>query len=457
MSQAVLQRGLFGTDYAVSPDCTICEKHITGDVYKDPDGEDICSDCFDLNGYAICPECSETFDKNDLIENPNGDDWCQNCIDDNCFECDNCGNIEWDDERTTVSVRRGYRSEEESACRSCAEDTLACSDCGNSIYSNDAIEYAGYEYICECCYEQSYHTCDSCGRIIHHDDSYCTDSGIYCENCRSCYGEDFDPSGFSNSSGSLTDIGSARCFGVELETDGCDGYIDLKGSGAWGAKDDCTVSGKEFFSAILNGDDGLEAIEEWGNLADRNGWDAGSSAGYHLHLDMRNESDDSLYAIAYAYRVTERVWFSFVPRRRHSGTYSCRIRWNASDIDASVREGSSFYTFTRGNDRYQWCNITAYNCHSTFEIRLHHGTCDSEEVINWVKAHTRFADWASDLGYEGVKEVFEEFDWSDANGLFLFIIREIWKDYPLSDYYANKARHYNHGWLTSSIGCEEVS
>jgi hypothetical protein len=248
----------------------------------------------------------------------------------------------------------------------------------------------------------------------------------------------------------MTEIGSTRCFGVELETDECEGYQDLEGSGAWGAKNDCTVEGKEFYSDILNGDDGLAAIEEWGRLAERNGWDAGSSAGYHLHLDMRNESDDSLYAIAYAYRKTQEVWWSFVEGHRHSDTYSHACRWGCADVDAAVRDERSYYSFVGHGTRYNWCNLTAYGAHTTIEIRLHEGTCNGIEVANWVKAHTRFCDWASQLGYAGVKEAL---DGMDNDELFRLFMRDIWTDYPLCEYYADKARSYDHGFLTNSIGC----
>jgi hypothetical protein len=249
----------------------------------------------------------------------------------------------------------------------------------------------------------------------------------------------------------VTEIGSTRCFGVELETDECNGYFDLDGSAAWGAKDDCTVLGKEFYTDILSGDDGLEAIRELGRVADSNGWAAGNSSGYHLHLDMRGENDDSLYAVAYAYRKTEQVWFSFVNQRRRTGTYSRQMNICCADIDAAAAGGRSFYSFSSRGGRYFWCNLVAYGHHSTFEIRSHEGTCDDTEVINWIKAHTRFADWAAELGLAGVKEAL---DGMTDDDLFRFINREVWKDYPLAEYYAKKARRHNHGYLTESINLE---
>jgi hypothetical protein len=381
-----------------------------------------------------------------MDENPGGIVWCDDCIAANTFECEQCNDTTWDCEKVEVTVR-GHSND---ICKTCADtDTVECSDCNNIVYQNNCHETRDGDDVCDSCYDDSYGTCDDCGDVVHCDDLYCTDYSTHCEGCRP-YDADFDPSGFRNRSGSMTEIGSTRCYGVELETDECEGYHELENSGAWGAKDDCTVNGKEFYSAILNGDDGLAAIKKWGSLARRNGWDAGSSAGYHLHLDMRNESDDSLYAIAYAYRATQEVWFSFVDGSRLDNMYSHSCRWGCADVDAAVRGERSYCRFVGGSGRYNWCNLEAYGYHTTIEIRLHGGTCDGSEVINWVKAHTRFCDWASQLGYVGVKE---SLDGMSNDDMFRLFMRDIWTDYPLCEYYADKARKYDHGFLTESIGC----
>jgi hypothetical protein len=83
-----------------------------------------------------------------------------------------------------------------------------------------------------------------------------------------------------------------------------------------------------------------------------------------------------------------------------------------------------------------WFNTCSYDLLTTFELRLHEGTCDTEAIINWVKAHTRFADWASGKGFAGVKEALAGLD---EKALAELIGREAWKDEALCDYYAKKA------------------
>jgi hypothetical protein len=249
-------------------------------------------------------------------------------------------------------------------------------------------------------------------------------------------------------------VGSDRCFGVELETETCDGYYEaLSDHPAWGAKEDCSVSGKEFFSAILKGDAGLEAVDEIADIADENGWEVESNCGFHLHLDMRGEKRDSLYAIAYAYRATQDVWLSFVSRSRRDASYCHKCRWLCSDIDAAVARrnglGARFGNWAGSQDRYDWLTVSAYNVHSTIEIRLHHGTCDGEAVTNWIKANTRFADWASKLGYEGVKAALSGLS---VDEMFTLLCQEVWNDGDLTIYYGTRARHMDGTYLTTSVG-----
>ncbi len=436
--------------------CSVCEEEITGEIRGGTNGEELCDDCFDDSNLAVCPSCDTTVNCDDLVENPNGENWCGECVNDHCFICDSCGETAWDDD--CVEVRNCTRrlpyshcGTDDNLCSACAASkTVMCVDCTYTVYEEDTYTTADGEEICQSCYDDRYITCDGCGDIVHQDDSYCTDYSTHCENCRLDDG-DFSPDGFYNSSGEVSEVGSARCYGLELETDVCDGYSSLEGSLAWGAKDDCTVDGKEFYSDILSGNDGLKAIRELAELADRNNWVVSHSAGYHLHLDMRGESNDSLFAIAYAYRATESVWKSFIALHRLNHGYAHNCRWACADIDCAVRQEYSFYSFACHGTRYNWCNLTAFSVHSTIEIRSHEGTCDEEEICNWVKAHTRFCDWASKLGYKAVKQAL---DGLDNDEKFAVIVQEVWKDSDLSVYYGEKAKRRNHRFLTKSIGLE---
>jgi hypothetical protein len=232
-------------------------------------------------------------------------------------------------------------------------------------------------------------------------------------------------------------MGSERCFGLELETDDCDDYWVLNDSGAWGAKDDPTCNGKEFYSAILDGDEGLSAIAQFTAFANKNDWEISSNCGYHLHIDMRAENNDSLFAAAYAYRATQAMWRSFVGERRCNSVYCCQAEWTCADLDECRRTAGPFLWFIRHRirSRHTWLNLKAYGEHSTFEVRLHHASLDEEEISNWVKAHIRFTDWATTLGYARIKEILA---YGTLEYQFKVIACEAWQDEKLRDYYAKK-------------------
>lgn len=202
--------------------------------------------------------------------------------------------------------------------------------------------------------------------------------------------ENWDVSGWRNSSGRFDRIGSKRCFGVEIETAACDNHTELFGDAAWGAKEDCSVSGKEFVSDVFSGDDGLGEVERLCNFARRNDWHVDSACGLHVHLDARGESDDSLKSAACAYVASYAVWAELVDSDRLNNHY-CGP--SSADCD-EISRVSSFANFARYASRYEWINFSAYRGHTTFEVRLHHGSINAKEICNWIRAHAVYMDWA---------------------------------------------------------------
>jgi hypothetical protein len=356
----------------------------------------VCHNCLQNAGLSHCAACNETVPSADLIVT----------------------------RRDTVCVH-------------CAEDAgyFQCNGCEDWTHGYDGREGADGDCYCESCYSTRFVGCEECGYTLYRGDSTYHAGCYYCHSCAP-QAENFSPSGF-NSRGCTSRIGSERCYGIELETNDCDDYHELVDSGAWGAKDDCSVNGKEFYSAILSGDDGLDAVATIAACASRNDWKAGNGCGYHLHLDMRGENDDSRYAAAYAYCATASIWHDFVAEARRGDIYCSRIRWDCADLTAYAGRGNSFYSFV-GNlaGGRRWINLDAINTHTTFEVRLHQGSIDGIEVCNWVKAHTRFVDWACTIGLAGIVE---KLDGKTHAEKFEIIASEAWRDDDLRAYYADKA------------------
>lgn len=402
--------------------------------------------------WLQCPDCKGYFDPNNDPYATVEDGFDEKTICVNCVElsgeviCDDCGDLIGSDESVDETFfqrrwgRNGYTEQIRiHRCEECAEEAgwAKCEGCSEWVEPDEVITFPGNDSYCEECFCEHYSYCSECGDVFDNNEIVACAAELYCRSCAP-NSKDFEPGGFKRRTGCTTKTGSERCYGVELETDGCNDYYELEGSGAWGAKNDDTISGKEFYSAILDGDDGLKAVADLADLAEMNDWRVANDCGFHLHLDARNESDDALFAAAYAYRATQELWNSFVDPDRCNNQYSHKARWTLADLDYSAGSAGSFDRFITNNtsSRYEWMNLRAYTTHTTFEVRLHHASVDGEEICNWIKAHTRFMDWATTTGYDGVKEALDGMDYAD---LFNFIVKEVWQDDELCAYYGKKS------------------
>ena len=360
----------------------------------DADGERVCKDC---NTQVKCEGCGEWVEKDDSREGTDGKDYCDSCWGDTFTTCHHCDETIWLDDANCA--------DDEQYCDGCFDRYFTeCSDCRETLRrdSRDCYTSEGGDDYCQACYYDRFSNCDGCGSEVCTDDLICSDRGSYCEGCAPDR-ETWEPES-ATSRGPTDRVGSARCYGVELETSSCDDHADFAGDQHWGCKHDCSVDGEEFYSAILRGNDGLDAVDRLCHFAERNGWGVNRACGFHLHLDMRNESDGSLRAIACAYRLTSEVWGAFVASARLRNQYCCPIVWGVNEL----ANATTFRAFSFAYERYTWVNLRAYTQHSTFEIRLHQGTLDAEEIRNWIRAHTTFADYASRAG--GWAAVSREFD-----------------------------------------------
>jgi hypothetical protein len=377
--------------------CYVCNCEAGCDSDSDRDGNTYCADCASTN---ICHACRNG-DASDDCEY-DGDYYCHRCFTARFFTCDGCG--------ATFSHDDSYSPEN------------------------------GYHTYCSECYHERYDHCEDCGGECELDDMQYVDGENLCSDCAGSHGCDWEPCG-SDCSDEHDQVGSARCFGVEIETSRCEGYSSLEDDKAWGAKEDCSVSGKEFYSDILHGNDGLGEIMRLCDVARRQHWAVDDRCGLHVHLDMRNESNESRQAIAAAFRLTESVWHNFVDESRIRNRYCARIDWQLS-VMRRICQDECFVDWVRSiHTRYTWFNVYAYLDHSTFEIRLHEGTLDSVKICNWVRALTIFADWA---GKHSIDEVVEHFG-GETPAVCFDRLCEIWRAAGCADlegFYTSKVHTF---------------
>ena len=126
--------------------CENCGDYITDDydVYYSPDGEPLCSYCYNDN-YVQCYHCGETIEQDEALYNDNGTPHCEDCFN---------------------------------------ELYTYCTDCGEVTRINEIIEHDEDEY-CTYCYNQNFKTCELCGSVNQIDQMTITEDDLtLCEDCK---------------------------------------------------------------------------------------------------------------------------------------------------------------------------------------------------------------------------------------------------------------------------------
>lgn len=386
-------------------DCrTVCDH--CGDTIADCDAKRhgdrlYCETCYDEH-FAGCEHCNQDFSRRDMVSDDSGNMYCRDCYSELYYTCDHCGG-------------EVYR------------DDVCCPESGACL--------------CESCYDTLYVRCENCGEEISRDNAHHNRNGYFCDGCY----DDADAMWKSNRMPACErydELRSVRTYGVELETANCDGHADLQGRTHFGCKYDGSISGKEFVSPILRGDDGLDEIRSFCRAAGRRDWAVDRKCGYHLHLGVGSESPESLRSIALAYWYTENAWQSFVPASRRGNDYCEPITWDGGDL-SRLDTCYAWTNFAEHQNRYRWFNVASYSEHGTFEIRLHTGTLCGEKVVNWVKAHARFVDWAAT---KTPAEIRAHFSGRTKDEKFA-ALAEIWDDENLTEYYRDRAKKFGHDYV----------
>lgn len=127
----------------------------------------------------ICSDCNEII-TGEVYENDEGGEICEGCSE-NYITCCNCDNIIHKD--NAIWDEGGYNV----YCESCYDDIFTrCVRCDCEIERDNAyIGEDDNEYYCNDCYNDNYTSCENCGDYHHFDNMTYIDEydGYYCENC----------------------------------------------------------------------------------------------------------------------------------------------------------------------------------------------------------------------------------------------------------------------------------
>lgn len=231
---------------------------------------------------------------------------------------------------------------------------------------------------------------------------------------------------------------SRRNFGIELETSYSDGACSMADSrnrvAGFNVGYDCSISGNEFQSEILNGKGGLDIVREFCGIAEQNDWEVDDACGFHLHMNMNQAGGRFRRAVLLGYCLTQDFWFRLVDPERVDNSYCYRLELTAEDIVGAA----SFSGLARRGDKFEWMNYSSVNYHGTFENRLHEGTLDANEVCNWIKANLKFTDKIGRMTHVAIREMFE----GKSIGEQAEQISNIWGS-DLTAFYKAKARRHS--------------
>lgn len=261
--------------------------------------------------------------------------------------------------------------------------------------------------MCLKCFDRGYRFCELCGDVIRREESTyagtCQWQGLNvccpCHERRNWNGSNWKPTPVPWSKVSYDKIGSKRKYGVEIETSWCPEWEKLHDNTYFGAKDDCSVSGKEFDSPVLYGDEGLDHLREFLAYAEDNDWEVDRQCGCHTHYDMRGLSYKQLCSVAYAYRKSVAVWKALVHPNRRDHEYSHNYHWSCADFKHNVERSDNFTELLSrlSPSCYEYIRLSAYRHHNTFEVRMLEGCLDAETLCNWIKLNCLFIDNVKDM------------------------------------------------------------
>lgn len=108
--------------------------------------------------------------------------------------------------------------------------------------------------------------------------------------------------------------------------------------------------------------------------------DVNETCGLHVHLDMRKRNKEKAFTNLLA---IQNVLYGMNDIRREDNTYCSRL---SPEIQLDTVLKSGLYS------RYRGVNAMSIAEHGTIEVRMHHGTVDAGEIINWINLLVRAVD-----------------------------------------------------------------
>lgn len=296
-------------------------------------------------------------------------------------------------------------------CTDCFHDRFrCCNGCEAQVEAGDAVysELHSADY-CMSCADEYLAYCRSCDDEISLDRSYCDDAGDrYCDSCWSEHEHSDDDESDHVQHHELWGSSFQRCtskrkYGVEIEA--ClenedDRHLSLDKVGTWSSQHDGSLGsgGREYASAILQGDEGFAEIESFTEKLRTWGYRIENCCGLHVHIDGRDLCFEDIRKLLKIVLTYEPVIYAMLPSRRYTGSYSVpldkfpksRFRKKVTDekdlmsvwygANANVDLKSKYH-----HSRYYGINIHSWFYRRSIEFRYHSGTMNPIKITRFIK------------------------------------------------------------------------
>ncbi len=361
----------------------------------------LCPDCRDEH-LKQCSQCDEYFidNENDYTVDRNGDIYCESCRDEHLSYCERCNEYSSSDEFEHIE------NLDEWWCNECARNhAYHCDDCGDWVSENYGDNNTT---LCCSCYESNYSTCDDCSEVIHNDNAYFHDNGVYCEYCynenHSSNIHEYSYEPYLNFQSSKNDNENRLAYlGFELEAGGVPSSernrianLISDGGGTFYLKEDGSIPeyGFELVShpitlkrhKELSWDSVLRQISNAGMKSHDLGEE---SCGLHVHVS-RNYLSPYKWLLIDWFISKYQAQFELIARRKE--THWARFK-KSNGLPVRDVYGKSSGT------RYQAVNFENTN---TVEFRLFRGTLKYSTFMATLEIVDALVHWANQLSISDI-------------------------------------------------------
>ncbi len=404
--------------------CEECQI-VNSEVYLRRDEINLCDSCSDAH-YVICRRCLKEGLRDDYIPGVSGL-LCPECHGSNYVFCSDCGMMGRPHNGRVVGRNfycEGCYQQHSQVCDNCHETSGDCVDNYNGAF-------------CAKCLEEHLAECSNCASQYKKQDMYEEYSGHYiCNRCEIAI-YSWETVDFAPKESHYEEVGSKRTFGIEIETSQCKGFSSLKNKTIWACTDDFSITGKEFITPPLYGDEGLKEIHSFCEEANSLKWESDDHCGLHLHMGIGDLDPEELKRVAFAYHHTYGMWKRFISSYRAINSMCGAPKYTLTEITKiDTLDSEDWEYFAAERDRFDAINWRAYLIHGTIELRLLNGTLDAELICNWIKTHTRFIDFV-------IKHTISELDLLlDGSTLYQFSALTEIIGTELATYYVGVADSY---------------